>query len=206
MFRNNDARAQPILQYKCYQRSPYESATLIGPTYKIFSTACIGTIASKHGSQNQPFGRRYVELEEIVGTEIRYISTTPRYGQILIDVSKKRVDFTAIKACFEPLPFITEAEILIWLASEAVLPVLKRWNAECINDRDVRRELRKLLPTDSAPWSWYSAEAASIAGTGYYYTRYMQAVRPLDKPQAKALMLFAKYAYRLVCDNEMQYR
>ncbi|KAK5128802.1 hypothetical protein LTR85_000135 [Meristemomyces frigidus] len=108
-----------------------------------------------------------------------------------------RPDLMTLRRSFDDLsPFhLTDEQLLVWLRSCDILPLLKQWVEQCMNDGIPYRQLQRMLLSKERPWDPQAdqiAEYARLHGT--------RSVK-IDGVETEALLICGRFAKKICNTN-----
>ncbi|KAK4542660.1 hypothetical protein LTR36_006232 [Oleoguttula mirabilis] len=111
-----------------------------------------------------------------------------------------RPDLTILRNSFnDQSPFhLSDEQLLMWLRSCDVLPLLKQWMEQCLNDEPLYIQLQRLLFTKERPWDRQARQIAEYARL--YGTRDVK----LEGMNMEALLLCARFVKK-ICDGNTEF-
>ncbi|KAK3671348.1 hypothetical protein LTR78_008809 [Recurvomyces mirabilis] len=101
---------------------------------------------------------------------------------------------------------LTDQKLCSWLRSVDVLPLIKRWKTECLDDPAIFRDLQRTLSSSEKPWDEEAVRVATLALVGRNNNRNSNGTRTtqiqVEPPQShSSLTITAKYAARVAHGN-----
>lgn len=108
-----------------------------------------------------------------------------------------RPDLTVLRQSFdERSPFhLTDEQLLVWLRSGDVLPLLKEWKKDCLDVGKLYLQLQHVLPPKNRPWVSQASQVAEYAKA--YGTREVE----LTSANSVALLLCARSIQKICNGN-----
>ncbi|TKA26674.1 hypothetical protein B0A50_04782 [Salinomyces thailandicus] len=144
-----------------------------------------------------PIDQEIVRLNAVLDTSgVPWREALPSPLQLPIVI--QRPDLAILRRSFtEDSPFnnISDNDLLKWLRSATVLPLLSDWYEACLRNSNVYIQLQRALPPCDRPWDAHAATIASFAQS--YRGRELE----LAGPNAQALQTCARYTAKLCNSN-----
>jgi hypothetical protein len=138
-------------------------------------------------------GQKISDLEEAGAVAIPWITTNPRPSQTKLHPPSLGLDL--LKSGTNVVPFLDDDKVLYgWLASNAVLPCLKQFQQEVLNNPELRKDLTALLAEDEAP---FVKTIEHLGGAAYHYADMIDRKRVPTFKHSAAILGCAKYIRRL---------
>lgn len=155
--------------------------------------------ATAQSQREQPTAIRRVRMESVI-TELKragkdtltYCDTIPLKTEP--ELHPPRCNLALLKLSAVNLPFLDDLTLYGWLTSNDILPCIRQWKQECLENEQLRSSLFAALPVDDFP-SKETTEYLSRMAPRYATIVNQQA--GLQHPHAEAFLPCLKYIRRL---------